>query len=325
MTFLVLNNMQLSQLVSIKKSIQLINLENSAEALSALSKSIDIGLLDIEQNYTEESAALRQTYSTLENNLTNVKDNIKNLLESIDKEILQRASHYCRRGSILDGIPVVEKMNAEAEIRTRIRLFPPEIKYDIFSIIRKFTSPQYPALELGPGNGQFTQYMVAGDPLYLVDINQEFLEKAPNQFTFEYRKRIRTYQIDAHGFGDNDLSCLPQNQFGFVLAIDLMDFYTWDFVSDYLKNIYNVLRPGGTLMFTYNNCEEFSAVISVERGLRGWATETDMKKTCIDIGYEIVETKNIPGHTYWAVVKKPGNLETNKIQQAMGEIVLAGS
>lgn len=313
--------MQLSQLVSIKKSIKSIDLTDSFEVLSALSKSINIALLDIEQNHADESSALRQTYSTLENNLVDVTNSINNLLESIDKEIRQRASHYCRRGSVLDGIPVVEKMNAEAEIRTRIRLFPPDIKYDIVSIIRRSTSHQYPALELGPGNGQFTQYMVAGDPLYLVDINNEFLVKALEQFPFEYRKRVRPYQIDAHGFGDNDLSGLPQNQFGFVLAIDLMDFYTWDFVADYLKNIYNVLRPGGTLMFTYNNCEDSTAAILVERGLRGWATETSMKETCLDIGYEIAETKNIPGHTYWAVVKKPGNLETIKIQQSMGEIV----
>ena len=321
MNFSVSNNMQLSQLVSIKENIKSIDLENSVEALSTLSRSINIALLDIEQNYAEESAALRRTYSTLENNLTDVTNSINNLLESVDKEIRQRASHYCRRGSVLDGIPVVEKMNAEVELQTRIRLFPPDIKYDIVSIIRKFTSHQYPALELGPGTGQFTQYMVAGDPLYLVDINKEFLVKSVEQFPFEYRKRVRPYQIDANGFGDNDLSGLPQNQFGFVLAIDLMDFYTWDFVADYLKNIYNVLRPGGTIMFTYNNCEDSTAAILVERGLRGWATETDMKQTCIDIGYEIVETKNTPGHAYWAVVKKPGNLETIKIQQSMGEIV----
>ena len=325
MIFLVLNDMNLSQLVSIKKSIQNINFADANKLLATLSKSINVGLLDIEQNYPDESNALRESYSGLDNTLDNIKNKIEDLVKVIDAEIDRRASHYRIRGSILDGIPVVEKLNAEAEIRTRIRLFPPDIKYDIVSAIRLYTSNQYPVLELGPGTGQFTKYLVAGDPLYLVDINQEFLDKSLEQFTYEYRKRVRTYQIDAHGFGDNDLSCLPQNQIGFVLAIDLMDFYTWDFVSDYLKNIYEVLRPGGVLLFTYNNCEEGSAVIAVERGLRGWATETDLRKLCSHIGYEIIETKNIPGHTYWAVIKKPGKLETIKIQQALGEIVLASS
>lgn len=315
--------MNLSQLVSIKKSLLEIEFLQSKEAMSLLAKEIDIGLLDIEQNFSDNSKLVRQAYASLDDNLHNVQTTLADLINAIDKEITKRAQPYCIRGTVFDDIPVVDKVNSEHEKSTRIRLFPPDIKFDIVKIIRQYTSNLYPALEIGPGNGQFTHYMVAGDPLYLVDINKEFLEKSINQFPPEYQRRVRTYQIDSEGFGDNDLSCLPQEQFSFVIAIDVMDYYTWDFVKDYLNNIYQVLRPGGHLMFTYNNCEDSAAVIQVEKGFKGWATETDVRSECTKIGYEIIETKNFPGYSHWAVVRKPGNLETIKLQQAMGEIVQA--
>jgi SAM-dependent methyltransferase len=315
--------MNLNQLVAIRNSIESISTKELNKPMQTLARSINVGLLDIEATFPEESNEVRSAYATIENNMADIKKSVDCLLEKINKEILRRSSHFKVRGAVLDQIPVVDKVNAETDRRLRHRMFPPEIKFDIVSRIQLYTSAQYPALEIGPGDGQFTPYMVAGDPLYLVDINREFLDKTLELFPIEYQKRVRTYQIDTHGFGDNDLSNLPQNQFGFVLAIDVMDFYTWDFVSDYLKNIYQVLRPGGVLMFTYNNCEDAYAVNLVERGVRGWATEQDLRQLCHDIGYEIITTKNIPGQTYWAEIRKPGKLETIKIQQAMGEIVAA--
>ena len=72
---------------------------------------------------------------------------------------------------------------------------------------------RYPGLEIGCRDGHWTKYMVGCDPLYVVDVFQEFLDSTKAGYPEEYQQRLRSYLIK-----DHNLSALPQDQFGFVFS-----------------------------------------------------------------------------------------------------------
>ena len=104
-----------------------------------------------------------------------------------------------------------EKYGTADFVRTNRRIsLGADIEQDVKTRILNYTNWRYPALEIGCRDGEWTQFMVAADPLYIMDRHQEFLDAAKNQFPSAYQRRLRTYQMINH-----DLSVLPQNQCGF--------------------------------------------------------------------------------------------------------------
>jgi SAM-dependent methyltransferase len=114
-------------------------------------------------------------------------------------------------------------------------------------------------------------------------------------------------------------------QFGFVLAMNVLDYYPLDFTTEYLRQVYNVLKPGGVMLFTYNNSEDFHCATYVDRGFKAWQPETTMIQICKDLGFEIIKSESADHHVYWLEIKKPGTLQTVKTHQALGEICLLGT
>ena len=49
------------------------------------------------------------------------------------------------------------------------------------------------------------------------------------------------------------MSELPQNQMGFVFCWNFLNYCSLDTIKEYLKEVKNVLRPGGIFMFSYND------------------------------------------------------------------------
>jgi SAM-dependent methyltransferase len=207
-------------------------------------------------------------------------------------------------------------MTTENVILSRFNLATPEIKLKVTAAIAQKTVPRFACLELGPGDGQWTEYLVAADPLYLADINQDFLDSTVKKFPEPYRPRIRTYLLN----NDGNLSKLPQKQFGFVFAWDVFSFMPLDLCKEYLQNIFNILKPGGTFLFNYNNCDEYQNVRYVEAGFKSWMTKSLLEKTVKELGFDIEKYDNHEKE-YWIIIRKPGNLRTVKSMQALGKIV----
>ena len=177
------------------------------------------------------------------------------------------------------------------------------------------TNWRYPALEIGCRDGDWTQFMVAGDPLYIIDRHQEFLDSTVNQFTPEYQRRIRPYQLVNH-----NLSKLPQEQFGFVFSWGYFNFVSMDTMKQYLRQIFNLLRPGGIFMFSYNDGDTPAGA-----GMAEGFSQTYMPKSLLSVlaeslGFEIHQSFHPETNISWIELKRPGTLQTIKAHQVMGEI-----
>jgi len=163
--------------------------------------------------------------------------------------------------------------------------------------------------------------MVASDPLYIVG-GLDQVKESIGHFPEAYQNRLRLYSFD-----NNDFDRLPQAQFGFVLCWDYLNYLNEESIEHYLTSIIKLLRPGGSVIFSYNNCEYLESANLVETNRAVWTTETGITSLLTKVGYTIVKTNNYPlGDVENTVISfieahKPGELTTAKMSQAMGQIV----
>ena len=70
-----------------------------------------------------------------------------------------------------------------------------QFESNILQRINLHSNWQFPALEIGCRDGEWTKYLVASDPLYIADVLPEFLNSSLEQFPDLYKGRVRKYLI----------------------------------------------------------------------------------------------------------------------------------
>lgn len=188
----------------------------------------------------------------------------------------------------------------------------------IRSVLHSYSMMQYPGLVVTPCSEQCIRNMVASDPLYLLGGASgqfEFLQSVVENFPDQYRNRLGLY---------TDIEQLPMNQFSVILVPDFLIRIPYQNVINYLKIMFRVLRPGGSVIFTFNNCDIHAAAAEAEKQNIIYSSQRRLNKDCTELGYEILEFNNSfvkadeYNFTSWAVIKKPGGLKTSKRAQAQG-------
>jgi SAM-dependent methyltransferase len=198
------------------------------------------------------------------------------------------------------------------------------INQDIEELIKNriflHTDWKYPCLEIGCRDGEWTQFLVASDPLYIVDRHEEFLISTSSRFTPEYQRRLRPYHLK-----NNDLTMLPQNQFGFIFSWGYFNYITLETINKYLNQAINLLRPGGVFFFSYNDGDTPSGAGMAENFAQTYVPKSLLKSIIDENGFEIVHDFNNGDNVSWIEIKKPGTLCTVKAHQVMGEIKPIGT
>jgi len=193
------------------------------------------------------------------------------------------------------------------------------INEDIEKLIKQrislYTDWKYPCLEIGCRDGEWTQHLVAADPLYIVDRHKEFLSSTSSRFTNEYQRRLRPYHLS-----DNDLTMLPLNQFGFIFSWGYFNYITLKTIDKYLSQIINLLKPGGVFMFSYNDADTPSGAGMAENFAQTYVPKSSLIKLIKSNEFEIVKEFHNGDNVNWIEIKKPGILHTVKAHQVMGEI-----
>jgi SAM-dependent methyltransferase len=132
------------------------------------------------------------------------------------------------------------------------------------------------------------------------------------------KRRLRYYTIDEQD--QNPLKDLPQQQFGFILASEFFNYKSIEVISKYLASVYSLLKPGGMLIFTFNNCDTVEGVRQVEANFSPYTPATKIKQIVYDIGYEIVAEFSRPPRLSWLEVRKPGELTSMRNGQTLGSL-----
>jgi len=207
----------------------------------------------------------------------------------------------------VDIIRKVRVMNISTELRTMI-----------INRIQLHTGWKYPALEIGCRDGEWTDQLVAADPLYVTDQYRDFIDSTKSKFTPEYQQRLRSYLIR-----DTDFNVLPCAQMGFVFCWNFLNYRSLDTVKEYLKSVKELLRPGGIFMFSYNNGDLHESAGYAEGHWMSYIPKSMLIPLCESLGYKIYYSDDVRGHgtvTSWLEIQKPGELHTVKAHQVLGEI-----
>lgn len=259
-------------------------------------------------------------------------DSIKDAIGLIDTKIQEFEIFELHKKSLTDDLiedidQITKKFfasNYETEfvyntaegVRThRILYVPKHAEPILMSKIGASVDWRYATLEIGCRDGEFTQHLVAGDPLYVTDVHQDFLDSTVAKFSEEYQRRIRPYLIK-----DQDFSQLPQEQFGFVFSWNHFNYLGIDTIKHYLQQIYKLLKPGGIVMFSYNNGDLPAAAEYAEKYYMTYMPKSLLIPMCEMLGFDVIGTHDFEPALSWIEIKKPGKLTTVKAHQVLGTI-----
>jgi len=259
----------------------------------------------------------------IEDELENLSKHILECINYLINLIKKNEVFYYKPKYIFDdkGYEYTELSNFEWENSFKKENVSEELKNDVIGQIYKYSHYSYPALEIGPGTGDWTEYLVASDPLYLIDYHKEAFDHISKKFSETYCRRLRFYSNNHNKF---DFSMLPLEQFNLIFSWNVFDYYTLESLNKLLPECFSLLRPGGHMIFSYNNCDYTANIAYVERGVRSWMTSKLLTDTSQSIGFEFIENR-IVGTQHYCILKKPGTLSTIKLQQALGSIIRKNS
>ena len=310
--------MKLSDLVAYK--IQLDNLsarstqrevELGLGKITHLVGTQSIQLRNFKQQLDTEYNAINQHIDQFEIQLNELKQSIKLQIELEEKYWFQESyrlyDQEMRNDSaehILNRRPILDE---ETENLLRVR-------------IQNYVDWQHPGMIIQPGLEKFVEDMVGFDPLYLIAQQHDLLVPAFDRFPEEYQRRLRLYTVKEE-LDHAILEKIPNSQIGLCLVYNFFEFKPFEIVRKYLTEIYQKLKPGGTLIMTFNDCDRDKAVKLAEQHYACYTPGTMIQQFVATVGYDQIFSWNNNGPTTWLELRKPGTLTSLRGGQTLAKIV----
>jgi SAM-dependent methyltransferase len=305
--------MNLCQLVSLRNQLQ------KAYDTSVIADEIDknyqrlINLSDIIDTEIQQQLILvADEHKNIKKHLDSTASNIETLLGTVQSKIDQLASKLFTENYNLEL--ECEDVNLVRNVRQLQR--DKQFENCLIQRINLHSGWQYPALEIGCRDGEWTKYLVASDPLYIADFFEEFFYTSLQQFPELYQGRVRKYLIQDYCKIHN----LPKNTFGFIFSYNFFNYLSLDSIKQILSQSMEWLRPGGKIVFTYNNCDLPAAAAYAENSFMTYVPKTILQPMAESLGYET--TFSFDNDPAYSIIefKKPGQMKSIKLAQTFGEI-----
>lgn len=298
---------KLSELVAYKNEMDRLSTESAQTFVNA-----ELGKI----THLVQDDGLNQQLVDLNNSLSKFQDSYDQLRQKIQDQISEAERPWIQEGynlydkgeiNFVDDILRIRQSNSIDSTPFRNKL-------------TQYADWKYSAMIIRPGLDSFIENMVAYDPLYLVDLSHDFLRPALDKFNQQYQNRLRPYVVN-EDLDAEILKQLPNNQFALCLAFNYFNFRPFEIIKKYLEEVYQKLKPGGTFVFTFNDCDRRSAVELVEKRYCCYTPGHLVRELVTTVGYEIVYSWNDDGPTTWIEVRKPGQLDSLKGGQALAKIL----
>jgi len=120
----------------------------------------------------------------------------------------------------------------------------PQLKDVIQTWLEPFVGADKTILEIGPGGGRWTQYLLHSKALYCVDINPLMLDYIAERFSNPSNLNVYLSQ-------GNDLPKLAAGTVDFMFSFGTFVHIEPDDISRYLRNLKPLLHPGSDVVIQY--------------------------------------------------------------------------
>jgi hypothetical protein len=252
-----------------------------------------------------------------------IKNNLKSVIGEIDNKITELAY-------TIDSIAKYHEYidNQESIVPFIIDVETHQLIKDRMS---HYVDHRFPGLRLGCRYfGQFektdrdhslsieySNLLVANDPLYFYDVNLKYIETVTAHYNDTYKRRIRLYQ---------NIDQLPKQQFSFVFSWGVFNYLNLSNIESQLRLIFDLLRLGGVVMFSYNNGDIIESARLADLEEMSFVPKKSLIGILKQIGFEVIASYDLPNNDTlvtnisWMEIRRPGKLETVKIKQVMGVV-----
>jgi hypothetical protein len=270
-----------------------------------------------QQRLEEKNYTLQSVFASIEEELLDLKSEVQQLIADQGQAWLHRnyteyerflENDYAQTEDYLGlhrNKPIRRDANTESVLKSRVA---------------NYCDWKHPAMIIHPMLEPFTHEMTASDPLYLVDESHHLLEPTLEQFNPVYRNRLRPYVIK-ESFDQPILTRLPDQQIGFCLVYNYLDYRPFALIKIYLEEIYQKLLPGGVVAMTFNDCDRYQAMQAVEQGITGYTPGSLVRAWANYLGFEEVFCHTTGNPSVWIEFQKPGQSTSLRGGQSLAKIL----
>lgn len=310
--------MKLSQLVHYRNQLQELS---QRDPMSAIKDNLGPVLYEVQNNdirLPDQEQKLQADYDRILSDINEFAKTTATIIDNINSLISNlQPKYFADSYRLYDQ----EMRHDKAEyVLDRRFSFNAEAQEYIKARVSLYTDWHYPGMIIRPGREDWIDSMVALDPLYVIDQTHDLMEPVRNKFGPEYQRRLRYYTVDEDA-SPHVLAKVPNGQFGFVLAYNFFNFKPFEVIRHYLTDIYQKLRPGGTLALTFNDCDRTAGVKLAEQNFMCYTPGTMLESLIRSIGYEITQTYHVDAACSWLEVRKPGELKSLRGGQTLAKII----
>jgi SAM-dependent methyltransferase len=247
---------------------------------------------------------IKQSITDVDLSLQNFTQSIRELRQGIMYQVFELEKKYFENSTTLFNTGF--RKDSVQHITRRTVSMTEHAAAVLESRLKMHANWQHPGLIFRPIHLTAFHQIVALDPMYLIDTHETLLITTTQQFNDRYQRRVRNYIIDEYSDGLL-LDQLPKNQFGLVAAQNYLNFKPIEVVNKIITEVFDLLRPGGAFVFTYNNCDYAGPVKLVENNFTCYTPGRLVKQTAGQVGYVLnYEYNEINGVSILELMK-PGH------------------
>jgi SAM-dependent methyltransferase len=310
--------MKLSDIVAQLNLLDSLDVPSECDIATGTLKHIAYVVTEHAEHDQTASDSITKTYNEISKNIAKfsaqvelLKDNLRSEIVLREQEYLSNSLHVYREEMIHDDVDMILKrrlgIDSDDDIRLRTHL-------------KNLTDWRIPGMIIRPGLETYIEDMVPMDPLYVVDHDPELIQTAVSKFTPEYQRRLREYVINDWADGDI-LDQIPNNQFGAIFAYHYFNHKPIPVICRFLDEFYEKLRPGGSVVMTYNNCDLAHGVIRAEHAWMLYTPRRLIEQHAVGLGFELTEAYDGKGDVSWLEFRKPGDIASIRGGQTLAKIV----
>jgi hypothetical protein len=272
-----------------------------------------------QHSHTDYNNRLTDNFREIKQGLDHFAETVTELKDQVLVNIQQRESEYLQNSLRIYQSEMIHESTAYI-LNRQLKISDIDRTY-LESRLRILSDWKYPGMVIRPGLENFIKIMVPLDPLYLVDQSLDLLEPSITDFDSLYQRRVRQYTVNDYR-STPVLEKLPNNQFGLVFAYNFFNYKPLPVIERYLKEIFEKLRPGGTVILTYNNCDRAHGVRLTENNFMTYTPLRLLLPIVEQLGYVNVSNRHCEGDADILEIRRPGDLSTIRGGQSLAKIIV---
>jgi len=309
--------MKLSDIVSYKNLLDTLSSRSAAveflnetQSMTNVVEASNVQIAGAVDQLKQAHEQISQAVNEFEQQFEQLKQSVQDLIEQQESEYFQNSMTLYNTGY---------RNDTPEHIRNRRIAIDPVTAVIIQQRLKLYTSWQHPGMVIRPAHARYVEDLVACDPMYFVDTNDQLLELTESWFTPEYQRRLRRYVIEEYSDQPAFIN-LPAGQFGLIYAFHFFNYRPWPVLQQYLRECFELLRPGGVLAFTYNNCDLARRVGMVEHYSGCYTPGRLVRTYAQELGYEITFDLDDNSNNSWVEFRRPGDYASIRGGQTLAAI-----